>query len=132
MSRSNLNLLVYSPFELSLEIRIVKVAVFKAKEGGFVMLPNHIDYVSSFDSTIISCVDTDNKEVFIAVNEGIITKCGEEVKVSTYSSIIGDSMEDIKIKIKEKMNESNSEKELNKSLKNVEYIMMNDLMKMKF
>jgi hypothetical protein len=47
-----LNLRIYTPNQLFLEEVITKISVY-GKEGFYTILPNHIDYISSFDDGVL-------------------------------------------------------------------------------
>ena len=55
----------------------------EAKNGAFGLLSNHIDFVTALVPSILSYRFLDGKEAFIAIDEGILVKCGQTVRVST-------------------------------------------------
>jgi F-type H+-transporting ATPase subunit epsilon len=59
----------------------------EAKDGAFGLLPNHVDFVAALAPGILSYRSEDGEEVFLAVDEGILVKCGQEVLVSTPQAV---------------------------------------------
>lgn len=126
-----MNLKIYSPIEMFLD-EDVKKLTFKGKEGVTTILPNHIDYVSSFETNIMSYVDKDGNKKFMALNNGVLVKYANKVRLTAYKAILGDSLEELKKKINQATEtEGNIEKEISKNLKQLEYYMFNNLVNMK-
>ena len=126
-----IDLKIYSPTEMLLDEEVRRLT-FNGKEGLLTILPNHIDYVSSFTTNIMSYIDKSNNKKFIALNNGILLKYSNKVRLTAYKAIIGDSLEDLKEKIDKTIDvESNIQKEINKNLKQLEYYMFNNLINMK-
>ena len=120
-----LNLRVYTPNELFIDEVITKISVL-GNEGYYTILPNHIDYVSSFGDGILCFVTQDNKRMFVGVNQGILVKCGREIQISTFNAINGgSSVEELKDILKDVIKKEeeiiNFEKKLKISLKNIEF-----------
>ena len=59
----------------------------EAKGGALGVLPDHIDFVTALAPSILFYRSEEGEEVFIAVDEGILVKCGSEVLVSTGQAI---------------------------------------------
>ena len=57
----------------------------EAANGSFTMLPRHIDFATALVPGILffDVAGEEPEEVFFAVDEGILIKCGSEVLVST-------------------------------------------------
>ncbi|HHP7232128.1 MAG TPA: F0F1 ATP synthase subunit epsilon, partial [Xenococcaceae cyanobacterium] len=53
----------------------------EAKNGALGLLPDHIDFVTALVPGILSYRSEAGAEVFLAVAEGILVKCGQEVLV---------------------------------------------------
>ena len=114
---SILNLRIYTPNRLFLKEVVKRVSVF-GKEGLFTILPNHQDYISSFEDGMLYYTKEDDEKVYIGLNQGILTKCGREVQISTFTAIFGGgSVEELKEKIKEAIKQSAEEVEVDRKLK---------------
>ncbi len=84
-----MKLKVLLPTEVLLEEEVVKVTA-EAENGSFCLLPRHIDFVAALAPGLLSFVKAaDGNEEFLAVDEGILVKCGPEVLVSTRQAVRG-------------------------------------------
>lgn len=83
-----MNLTVVLPSGVFLEEQVVKV-VAEAPNGSFCLLPRHIDFVASLIPGILAMTLPGGEEVFLAVDEGVLVKCGAEVTVSTRNAVRG-------------------------------------------
>jgi len=126
-----IDLKIYSPIEMLLDEEVKKFT-FQGKEGYVTILPNHIDYVSSFETNIMNYINRDGNRKFVALNNGVLVKYSNKVRLTAYKAIIGDDLDDLKAKINEVVEEEdNIEKEINKNLKQLEYYMFNNLINLK-
>lgn len=126
-----IDLKIYSPIEMLMDEEVNQLT-FEGKEGYLTILPNHIDYVSSFDTNVMSYIDTKNNKKFVALNNGILVKYSNKVRLTAYKIIFGDSIKELKEKINAMVkSEDNVEKEINKNLKQLEYYMFNNLVNIK-
>lgn len=89
MNYTNLNLKILLPFRVFAEKTGVKRVVAETKEGSFGILPNRLDCVATLAPGILTFETSDEGEVFIAVDEGILVKTGNEVLVSVRNAIGG-------------------------------------------
>jgi F-type H+-transporting ATPase subunit epsilon len=83
-----MNLKVLLPSEVLIDQRVTKV-VAEAANGSFCLLPRHVDFVTALVPGLLSFVTPQGVEEFLAVDEGILTKCGSEVLVSTRNAVRG-------------------------------------------
>jgi len=67
----------------------VKKVVVEAVNGSFCLLPRHIDIVTALVPGILSFVSAAGKEEFLAVDEGVLVKAGQEVLVSSTRAVRG-------------------------------------------
>jgi F-type H+-transporting ATPase subunit epsilon len=63
--------------------------IAEAEDGFFCLLPRHMDFVSALAPGLLSFTGPDGQEQFLAVDEGILVKCGQQVLVSTRSAVHG-------------------------------------------
>lgn len=68
---------------------VVKKVTAEAPNGFFVLLPRHIDFASALVPGLLSYETETGKEVFLAVDEGILVKCLDQVLVSTRHAVRG-------------------------------------------
>ncbi len=88
----SMRLKVLLPTEVLVDAPAVKV-VAEAEDGYFALLPRHVDFVASLTAGILAYETPAGEEVSLAVNEGTLVKCGEEVMVSTREGVIGPGLE---------------------------------------
>lgn len=129
-----INLKVYTPAKLFLSETINSITI-QGREGNFTILPRHVDYITSFGDSIIIYKTLDNTLAYLAVNQGVLVKIGRELELSVFSAEQANSLEELKIKIKD-LNEKissflNQDKNLNNSLKLMEVLMLEKILKFK-
>lgn len=83
-----MHLRVQLPTEVLVDQAVSKV-IAEADNGAFCLLPRHIDFVASLVPGVLCFCDTDGMERYVAVDEGILVKCGETVSVSTLNGVCG-------------------------------------------
>ena len=83
-----MRLKVLLPTEVLLEGEVNKV-VAEAQNGTFCLLPAHIDFVTALVPGLLSFEDPQGREVFLAVDEGVLVKKGQDVTVSTRNAVRG-------------------------------------------
>lgn len=74
----------------------VNKVVAEAVNGLFCLLPRHIDFVAALVPGILSFVTTKGHEVFLAVDEGVLVKAGQEVLVSLTRAVPGSELGKLK------------------------------------
>jgi F-type H+-transporting ATPase subunit epsilon len=85
-----MRLTVLLPTEILVDEEVAKV-VAEAQNGSFCLLPRHIDFVAALVPGLLSFVKTaDGAEEFLAVDEGLLVKCGPQVLVSTRQGVRGE------------------------------------------
>jgi F-type H+-transporting ATPase subunit epsilon len=90
-----MKLKVLLPSQILINEEALKISV-EAENGSFTMLPRHIDFVAALVPGLLSFVDKDGEERFLAVNEGILVKCGSEVLVSSRDAVIGPDLGELR------------------------------------
>jgi len=83
-----MRLKVLLPSEVLLDVAVTKVSA-EAENGAFCLLPRHIDFVAALVPGLLSFETEDRQEEFLAVDEGILVKCGAQVLVSTRQAVRG-------------------------------------------
>jgi F-type H+-transporting ATPase subunit epsilon len=82
-----MNLRVLLPERIAVDERVLKITA-EAQDGAFCLLPRHVDMVAALVPGLMSFVNEAGHETFLAVDEGILVKCGDDVLVST-ARVIG-------------------------------------------
>jgi len=94
-----MRLKIMLPTRVLIDQDVTKV-VAEAENGSFGILPKHIDFVTALVSGILS-FEYDNKEEFLAIDEGILVKWGSDVFVSTRNAVRSKDLGRLKQTVKE-------------------------------
>lgn len=86
-----LKLKVLLPAEVFLDEEVEKVTA-EAVNGFFTLLPRHVDFVAALVPGIFSYQDSGGAEYFLALDEGVLVKQGDQVFVSAARAIRGDDL----------------------------------------
>lgn len=74
----------------------VRKVIAQGRNGSFCLEPRHVDFVSALAPGILQFIDAEAREVFVAVDEGILVKCADEVLVSAYNAVKGEDLATLK------------------------------------
>ena len=96
-----MRLKVLEPNQVLLDETVEKVTA-EAQNGSFCLLPRHIDFVAALVPGIFSCETADGKELFLAVDHGVLVKCGDDVMVSTRNAVQGLKLGDLRKTVEER------------------------------
>jgi F-type H+-transporting ATPase subunit epsilon len=61
-------------------------------EGSFCLLPRHRDWVAALQPGIVGFTTTEGQERFLAVDQGVLTKCGAEVLIAVRRAVREDDL----------------------------------------
>jgi len=89
-----MRLRVFLPERILIDQEVTKV-VAEAENGSFGILPKHIDFVAALTSGIFS-FESNDEEVFLAIDEGILVKCASEIMVSTRKAVRSRNLGELK------------------------------------
>ncbi len=89
-----MKLKVLLPAEVLLDEEVEKVTA-EAENGFFTLLPRHVDFVAALVPGIFSYQTTGGAEYFLALDEGILVKQGEQVYVSAARAMPGDNLDQL-------------------------------------
>lgn len=93
-----MQLQVFLPQEILIDLPVHKVTA-ESEHGSFSLLPQHIDCLAILVPGILTYTSLDNEEIFVAVDEGILVKCGSEIRVSTRHAVQGRELGQLRQKI---------------------------------
>lgn len=79
----------------------VKKVIAEAENGHFCLLPRHVDFVASLAPGILSFVSADGVERLVAVDQGMLVKCGASVMVSTFNGVRGTDLRRLRSAVEE-------------------------------
>jgi len=87
-----MKLKILLPFQVFAQIDDVTRIVVETKEGSYGLLPQRLDCVAALSAGILTYQSASQGEVYLAVDEGIMVKTGNEVRVSVRNAIGGMSL----------------------------------------
>ena len=90
-----MRLLVHVPGEVVLDQAAARIEA-EGPHGFFTLLPNHIDMVTALQPGLLRHVTAEGAEHFLGVDEGVLVKCGAEVRVALRGAIRSDTLEGLR------------------------------------
>ena len=84
-----MNLKILLPFQIFAEKSGVSRIIAETSEGSFGLLPQRLDCVAALTPGILTYEIESDGEVFVAVDEGVLVKTGQDVLVSVRRAIGG-------------------------------------------
>lgn len=91
-----MKLKILLPFRIFAEKKAVKRIVVQTREGSYGLLPHRLDCVASLVPGILIYETQADGEVYLAVDEGVLVKTGEDVLVSVRNAIGGRSLDKLR------------------------------------
>jgi F-type H+-transporting ATPase subunit epsilon len=77
-----MRLKVLLPFRILLDVADVSCIVAETQDGSFGLLPHRRDCVAALVPGILAYTSEGDGEAFVAVDEGVLVKFGDEVRVA--------------------------------------------------
>ena len=109
-----MRLKVLLPTEVLIDHPVSKV-IAEAENGCFCLLPHHIDFLTALTPGILLFESEAGAETFLAVDEGILVKCGAEVLVSTRNAVQGKDLAHLKQQVVQQFREVDEQERLTRS-----------------
>ncbi|MEH1853121.1 MAG: F0F1 ATP synthase subunit epsilon [Nostoc sp.] len=97
---SEMRLKVVLPTKILMETAAIKV-IAEAENGIFCLLPRHIDFVATLIPSLLSFVPPQGQEQFLAIDQGILIKYGDEITVATQNAVPGGDLEILRKTVEE-------------------------------
>jgi len=88
------------PTHVLIDQPVVKV-IAEAENGAFCLLPRHIDFLTALGPGILTFQTPEDEEIFLAVDGGILVKCGPEVLISTRNAFRGSQLDELKREVEQ-------------------------------
>lgn len=99
-----MRLKVWLPTQILMDEEVVRIKA-EAQNGWFGMLPKHIDFVTALVPGVLRFQRVGQPEEYLAVDRGILVKCGSEVKISSRNAFRGTSLEQLKTEVEKQFRE---------------------------
>jgi F-type H+-transporting ATPase subunit epsilon len=96
-----MNLKILLPFRVFADKRDVLRIVAVTGEGSFGLLPRRLDCVAPLSAGILVYETDTEGESYIAVDEGILVKTGNDVQISVRNAIGGMSLDKLRAAVEE-------------------------------
>lgn len=103
-----MNLLVLLPDDVMLDVDVLQVTA-ESLAGEFCLKPRHVDFVTVLVPGILTYLDEEDNENFIAVDSGILVKRQQQVSVACRNAVPGELGE--LAEVVRKMQENSKERE---------------------
>jgi len=91
----SMTLKVRLPSEVLFEEEVSRIRA-EAENGWFGLLPKHIDFVTALVPGVMTFQPCGKAEEYLALDRGVLVKCGAEVSVSTRQAVRGKSLPELK------------------------------------
>lgn len=89
---------VFTPTAMMVSADVSKV-VAEGTEGGFALLPRHIDIVSALVPGLLSYVTSAGEEHFLGIDEGVLVKREQEVVISVLGAVAGTDLAHLRAEV---------------------------------
>ena len=90
-----MKLKVWLPAEVLFEEEVTRIKA-EAENGWFGLLPKHVDFVTALVPGVLTFQPCGKPEEYLAIDHGILVKCGPEVSVSTRNAVRGTNLAQLK------------------------------------
>jgi len=91
----HMRLQVLLPTEVLVNEEVIKV-IAEADNGEFCLLPRHIDFVAALVPGVLCFSNKSGSESYVALDQGVLVKCGRDVFVSTLNGVRGNDLNHLK------------------------------------
>jgi F-type H+-transporting ATPase subunit epsilon len=96
MNSTLMNLKIFLPFRILAEKKDVSRIVAESRGGSFGLLPHRLDCVAVLEPGILTYETEAEGEVYMAVDEGVLIKTGQDVIVSVRNAIYGTDLSQLR------------------------------------
>ena len=90
-----MTLKVSLPAEALFEEEVSRIKA-ESENGWFGILPKHIDFVAALVPGVMTFQPCGKPEEYLAIDHGILVKCGQEVAISTRNATRGTNLSEMK------------------------------------
>jgi F-type H+-transporting ATPase subunit epsilon len=125
-----MRLRVLLPDQILVDTEVAKITA-EAENGSFTLLPRHIDFVTALVPGILLFVKPDEHEEYLAVDEGVLVKCGADVRISVRNAVWGKELGELRAMIEEQFRQfSEHEQKARDALNKLEVDLIRRLMEL--
>jgi len=105
-----MRLKVLLPTEVLVDEPVRKIDA-EAEDGALTLLPRHADLAATIVPSVLSFESPGGREEFVAVAEGALVKCGDEVLVSVRRGVRGTELGRLQEKVRKEFQELDEREE---------------------
>jgi F-type H+-transporting ATPase subunit epsilon len=105
---------VITPIRVCVDRDVVRIRA-EAPDGHFGMLPHHIDFVTELVPGILVYEPEGAGERYVAVNSGMLVKCGLHVRVAVRGAIDGDDLAELRERVEIEFRQQNEDERVARS-----------------
>lgn len=105
MNERKMHLKVMVPEQIMEDMHVDKV-IAEAYNGFFCLKPRHVDFTAALKPGILyyyskeeGVQEKESREHLMAINRGILVKCGPEVRVSVLNAMKSDNLEELEKRV---------------------------------
>lgn len=91
-----MNLKILLPFQIFAEKTGLSRIVAETREGSFGLLPHRLDCVAALSPGILIYETEADGEVYVAIDEGVLVKTGQDVLVSVRRALGGTDLDQLR------------------------------------
>ena len=91
-----MTLKILLPFRIFAEQKAVTRIVAETRQGAFGLLPQRLDCVAALEPGILTYERQGGEERYVALDEGVLVKSGQEVVVSVRNAIAGTDLHQLR------------------------------------
>jgi len=89
-----MNLKVLLPTQVLVDEEVTKI-IAEGQNGSFCLLERHVDFTAALVPGLLVFETTEGREVFLALDEGVLVKYGSTVLVSTRQGVRGQDLAEL-------------------------------------
>jgi F-type H+-transporting ATPase subunit epsilon len=91
---------VWLPNEILFEEPVTRIRA-EAQNGWFGLRPKHVDFVTALVPGVLTFQPAGKPEEYLALDRGVLVKCGQEVSVSTRQAVRGTNLESLRREVEQ-------------------------------
>jgi F-type H+-transporting ATPase subunit epsilon len=96
MQPTLMTLKILLPFRIFAQQKAVTRIVAETRQGSFGLLPQRLDCVAALEPGILTYERNGEDEMYVALDEGVLVKSGQEVLVSVRNAIAGTDLRQLR------------------------------------
>lgn len=100
MTSALMDLKILLPFKVFADKKGISCIVVETRQGSLGLLPHRLDCVAALEPGILTYEIGEEGESYVAVDEGVLVKTGQNVLVSVRNAIVGTDLSQLREAVK--------------------------------